>query len=131
MVGIAGNGNTPFEGAAADGEIAQAAAHKRHHLIAPRLWPDELRMLFVEGQQLVSKSRKLEVIVFLADCLSGAPAFRARSAGAHSVNIKFVVDTILPGIGSLIDVAFFLQPAEQLLRPALMAWLSGADKVIV
>ena len=55
MAGITGNRNAPFESAPTDGEIAQAAAHKRNDLIAPRLRTDELRMLLVKRQQLVGK----------------------------------------------------------------------------
>src|SRR6476620_8511059 len=82
VLGIARNGNTPLESAAADREIAQSALHKRNHLIAPRLRTDEVWVLLGVRQQLVSKCGKLEVIVFFAYGLGGSSALRAGSAGS-------------------------------------------------
>src|SRR5215470_17197033 len=47
MIGIAGDGHSPFEGAATDGKISQTAAHERHYFIAARLRTNEARILLI------------------------------------------------------------------------------------
>src|SRR5947209_10740505 len=131
MFRITRDRNAPFEGAAADGEIAQAAFDEGNDFVAARLRADEARVLLVVREQFVGKGGKLEVVVFFADRLGRAAALRAGSAGPHSVNIKLVEDAVLAGISSFIYVAFFLDALPQLLRATLMARLSGADEVIV
>src|SRR6185437_6718504 len=128
---IAGNWNAPLKSAAADGEIAQPALDESDDLIAPRLRTDEAGVLLIVRQQLVGKGGELEVIVLFAYGFRRTAALWARRAGTNRIDIKFVEDTILAGIRTLINEAFFLDALPQLLRAALVAGFRGADVVIV
>src|SRR5579883_129107 len=94
---ITRNRYAPFKRAATDGEIAQAATHKRNHLVATRFRADKIRVFGVELQQLVFKGRELEEVVFFADRLSGTTAFRTWGSW-RSLHEHFVVNAILSGV---------------------------------
>ena len=72
MIGVVGDGHAPFEGATADGKVAQATAHESHYFIASRFRTNKSRILLVVLQQLVGKFRKLEEVIFFLDSLRRA-----------------------------------------------------------
>ena len=106
--------------AAADGEIAQAAAHERDHFVAPRFRADEIRLLVVQLQELVLKRRKLEEVIFFAHRFRGTAALGAGSAGADRIHVEFVEDAILAGVVSLVDVAVVADAPPQRLHALLV-----------
>ena len=90
MLGIVGHRNAPVERGAADRKIAQAAAHKGNHFVAPRLRPDEVGLLGVELQQLVLQRRELEEVILFLHRFGRAAAFRdtARPAPPHRRRVR-------------------------------------------
>ena len=122
--------NAPGKAGARDREIAQAAAHEGHDLIAARLRLDELRVLFVKGEQLVFKRGELEEVVLLADCLGDATTLRAGRAG-RDLDVGLIGDAVLAAPGGLIEKAALLEHVPQLMHAALVALFRGADEVVV
>ena len=89
-----------------DGEIVQALpCTKRDHFVAARLGLDEIGLRLVELEQPVLEGRELEEVVLLGDGLGGAAAVGAGIAGLGVVDVEFVEDAVLAGVGALVDVA--------------------------
>ena len=131
VLGIVGHRNAPGKSAATNREVAQPAAHKGHHLIAPRLRTNELRLFRIQLQQLVLKCRELEEIVFLVHRLRRTAALRAGRAGTDSVHILLIKDAVLSGIGSLVDVAVIANSPEEFLYSHFMTIFGGADEIVI
>ena len=87
VLGIVRHRDAPGERAAADRKIAQAAAHKRQHFVAPRFRTDEVWLLGVELDELVGEGGKFEVIIFFVNGFGRASAIGAGSAGADGIYI--------------------------------------------
>ena len=130
MLGIVRYGDTPGELRAADGKIAQAAAHEREHFVAARLRADEIGLLGVEANQLVLERREFEVIVFFVDGFRGAAAIGAGSAGLR-IDVEFIGNAVLAGVSSLVDIAVIANLAPQRLHALLVARGGGADEIVV
>jgi len=79
--GFVRDGDAPFDGGAADGDVLEALLYKRDDFIAARLGPDELGIILVELEQPLLERRKLEVEILLGDGFRRTPAIRARIAG--------------------------------------------------
>src|SRR5436853_6013382 len=131
MPGIVGHGHTPFECRAADRQVAQPAAHKRHHLVAPRVRTDEVWLCGIETEQLVLKRRELEEVVFFMNRLGGAPALRTGRAGADRIDVQLVVDAILSGVRALVDITIIANLPPKSLHTFLVPIRSGANVVVV
>src|SRR5215471_10934059 len=131
VLGIARNWNPPLESAAADGKIAQPAFHEGDYFVAPGLRTNKLRMVFVVGKKFFGKRRQFEIVVLFAHRFRGPSALRAGIARLGRIHIKLVIDAILPGIGTGVDEALRLHPAEEFLYAALVPGLSGADEIVV
>ncbi len=123
--------DAPLEGAAADRQVAQPAAHERRHFVPPRLRPDELRILLVVLQQLVFEGRELEEIILFVDRFGRAVAQRARLARPRGIHVQVVEDAVLSGVRPLVDVSAVAQAAEQFLHTALVLGIGGADELVV
>src|SRR5262249_23275730 len=109
MFGIARHGNAPFKRAAADRKIAQTTFHEGDDLIAPCLRPDEVGIVTVMLQQRLGHGRELEEIIFFANGLGDATAVWTGIAGLGAFHERFVGNTVLSGIGSLVDETAFLE----------------------
>src|ERR1700694_484654 len=131
MFGIARDRDAPFKRAAADGEIAQAAARKGDDFVTASFRTDEIRMLLEELQQPVSESGKLEVVILFAHGFGRTAALRARRAGAYRVNIEFIEDAVLAAVGPFIDVAVFLHAPKNLLGAALVPVIGSANEIVI
>ena len=129
--GIARHRDAPLHAGAADGKVAQAGAHERHHFVAASLRTDKFRMLLIMPQQFLFHRRQLEEIIFFAHRFGGTPALRTRRARPGIVHVQLVVHAILPGIAAFVDESFFLQAAEHPLHAAGVALFGGADKIVV
>src|SRR5581483_5293944 len=131
MSRIIGHRDAPLKGAAADRQIAQAAANKRNHLVAARLRANELGPAFVELQQLVLKSRKLEKVVFFANGFCWPSALGAGSAGSSRIDVQLVEDAVLTRVGALVDVTAIADLAPERLHSKLVALGGGANEIVV
>src|SRR5215467_8307198 len=131
VLGITRDWNAPLESAAADGKIAQPAFHEGDYFIAPGLRTNKLSMVFVVGKKFFGKRRQFEIVVLFAHRFRGPSALRAGIARFGRIHIKLVIDTILPGIGPLVDESLRLHAAEEFLHAALVPGLSGANEIVV
>ena len=123
--------DAPSKRAAADRKIAQPAAHKRQHLVPPRLRANKIRLLRVQLNQPLLKCRQLEKIILFLHRLRRPPALRARRSRPHRIHIQFVIHAILASVMALVDVARVRNPLPQRLHAALVPLRSRADKVVV
>ena len=130
-LGSPGTGNAPLERSAADREIAQSAAHKRNHFVAPGLRTNEVRMLGVVLQQRLLHGGELEEVILFVNGFRGASALGAGRAWACGIDVELVEDAILAAVGALVDVAALLQAREHGLHAAHMPRLGGADEVVI
>src|SRR6202521_1632233 len=131
MLGIVRYGDAPGKRRAADGKIAQAAAHEREHFVASCLRADEVRLLGVEADQLVLKRGELEKIIFFLHRFRGAAALRAGRTRTDGIYIEFVKHAILACVVALVDVAVILYAFPQSLHALLVPVRGGADVIIV
>ena len=112
------------------GQIFQSPTHKRDDLVSPRLRADELRIFFVQLQQLALEGGELEEVVFFAHRFRDAPAIRAGRA-RRRIDIQLVRDAILAGVAALVDEAALLQYPEELLHALAVALFRGPYVVVV
>ncbi len=131
VLGIVGHRDAPGERAAADGEIAQAAAHERNHFVAPRLRADEVWLLGVELDQLLFEARELEVIVLFVNGFCRASAIRTRGAGPDRIHVKLVVNAVLASVRALVDVSVVANFTPQSLHALLVALGRCANEIVV
>ena len=108
--------DAPLDGRAADRKIVQPLLDERDHFVAARLGLDEIRLLFVELQQLVLKRRELEEVVLFGDGLGRTAAVGARIAGLGIVDVQLVEHAVLAGVRALVDVAVVEAALKQLLH---------------
>src|SRR4029077_610026 len=130
MRGIVRYRNTPGKSRSADREIAQSAAHKRHHLIAPRFGTDELRV-GIKFEQLILKRRQLEEIILFLYGLGRSSAVRTGSARLRTIDIEFAGHAIVSGVSAFVDITVVANAAKQFLHALLMPVFCGADEVVV
>ena len=77
-------------------------------------------------EQLVLKRRELEEVVLFGDGLGRAAAIGARIAGLGVVDVQFVEDAVLAGVGALVDIAVLQASIEQILNHFGMLRAGGA-----
>src|SRR5205814_8556592 len=131
VFGIIWYRDTPFDGSAADGKVVQPRAQEGHHLVAARLRTNHTRVFRVELQQLFGKGGKLEVVIFFADGLCGAATLGAGRASAQRIHVQFIEDAVLPRVLAFVYATIFFQQAKHLLHAALVAFVGGADEVVI
>jgi len=127
---VSWNGDAPLDAGTADGQILEAGFDEGDDFVAARLRPYEFWMGIVVFEQRALEGREFEEIVFLVDCLRDASAVRAGRT-RRNIDERFVGDTVLAGVGALVDISAVLQQREELRDSALVARLGGADKVVV
>ncbi len=131
-VGVPGEGHAPLERAAADGDVPQAAADEREHLVAAAGGDDRLRVLVVPVEQpLLVAGEPEEPVVLLH------PLHRPPVDGAVPVDevvlgvIGLAADAVQALVGVALDVAVVEDGLEELLHRDRVAGLGGADEVVV
>src|ERR1700722_11638175 len=85
-------------------------------------------MLGVELDQLLLKCRELEIVILFLDGLGRAAAIWARSARLR-IDIKFIRNAILPGVGSFIDVTVVADFTPQRLHSLFVPVGSGTYEI--
>jgi len=133
VVGVEGKRDAPLHVGARDREVAQAALHKRQHLVAPRVRTDEARVGIVVGQQLVLVRRQLEEPALLVHDLERAVARRAGVAlrGLLGGVEGLAGDAVEALVGSLVDVAAVVEDLDERRHAALVTRLGGTYEVVV
>ena len=128
--GFVRDGNAPFDGGPADGDVLEALLHERDHFIAARFRADEFGIVFVELEQPLLERRKLEVEILLGDGFGGASAIRAGIARLGFVDVQLIEDAILAGVVALVDVAAFDAAVEQILDNFGVLGIGGALETV-
>ena len=119
-----------FSVGAADGEVAQPAAHEGDDFVAARLGPDELRLLLVEFEQPVLERRQPEEVVLLGDLLGGPAALGAGLARLPLADIQLVKDAIGARVAAFVNVTGILRRLKKPCHSPCVARLGGADEEV-
>ncbi len=124
-------GIPPFDGGAGDGEVLEAAADEAEDFVAFGIRLNETGIGFVMREEFFGEGGELEEVVFLGNGFGGAAAVGAGIAGFGVVDVEFVEDAVLAGVGAFIDVAGVEAALEEPADGFVVAGFGGADEVVV
>ena len=130
LLDLRGDGDSPLEGAAGDGEIFQAAFDEGEDLVAADVGLDGEGAGFDEVDEGLLEGGEAEEEVFFGNFFEEAAAVGAGGADG-GVNEGFVGDAVGTGVGGEIDVATVVEFGEELLGALLVMGGGGADEVVV
>src|SRR5262249_9166826 len=102
---FAGHGNAPANGGAGDAEVFQTAFNEADDFVLAGFRLDEIGILAIEVEQRLLKGGELEEIVFFRDGFERASAIRTVVARFRVVHEGVVVNAVLAGIMTFINVA--------------------------
>ena len=134
--GVAGDGNPPFHCGSGDAQVPEAAGDERDHLVHPPFRNDEAGVLPVEPEEPFGVGGESEEVDLLGERLRDPAAVGAETVplGIHRrifTDVEFAADTVVPGVGSLVDIPLIEKLLENSLYPADMKLVRGPDEVVV
>jgi hypothetical protein len=124
-------GDAPLNIGAGDGKVVEPLLHERDDLVAPVIRFYELGIVLIQIQQAALERRQLEKIVLFGDCFCGAPAFRTQISGLGIVDVQLIIDAVLAGVTTFVDVSVALAALKEPPDGLMMIGVGGADKVVV
>src|SRR6516225_4403425 len=110
---LPGNGNAPPDGRAGDAEILQPALHETDNFVAPCLRLDEIRILSVKIKKRLLERGQFEKVIFFGESLGRAATVRTVVARFCVWHKCVVVDTVLSGVVTFVDVTILAAQAEK------------------
>ncbi len=135
-LGLPGTGMPQVEGGPRDREVLQAAAHEARDLVQPLARQHEIRLRFIEIEQLLLIFGEPEEVALLLHPFHRGPGGRAAhlvlADGGLALGVVGLVAHRVPaGIFRQVDVAGLLHALPDRRRGAVMARLGGAYEVVV
>ena len=127
---FARNGNAPADRGTRNAKVLQPAFHETDDFIAARFRLDEIRILFVEIEERLLKPRKLKEIVFFRDRFRGPAAVGTVVARLRIVHEGIVVNAVLAGVVTLVDVTVFAAESKEPLHGSNVRQVRGTDEFI-
>ena len=130
---VAGKGDTPFDRRAGDAEVLQAGFEPAEHLVAARLWLDEVRMLVDVLLQPILVARQLEEVVLFRQPLrfqrgvdQAVPVLEVR------LSLEGLAGDAVPTlVRALVDVAPGLHLGDEGLHPTHVVGILRPDEAVV
>ena len=124
--------NAPVERGAGNAQIIKTLFNEVNHFIAARYWLNKIRMFFDILKQAVGIFGNFEEIRFFGYFLDFTAAIR--TFAVHELAFQpeaFTRRTVQTFVCSFIDVAFFVNAAENFLHNFFMTRLRCADEIVV
>jgi len=129
VFGIAGPGQAPFHGFAADGDVAQARFHPAQDFVAAEGRANEIGLFLVQFHEAVLERGELEEIVFLIDQFTGTAAQRAIGWFRGVGYIEVVKNTVAALVNAFVNVSSVASFQKQAANGAQMLHGGGANEM--
>src|SRR5882757_7780612 len=127
---LARNRNAPANRGTRDAQILQTAFDETDNFVLARFRLNESRIPFVKIEQRFLKRGQLEIVIFFGDGFRGAAAIGTVVARFRFGHERVVVDAVLPGVNSFVDVTVFSAKFEKPLHGPHVLDIRGANKFI-